>query len=57
MKKKKYYVYLEPNETSLVIQSLNRLKNSLLEQGRDSDCVDELMLKVMRAPTKKIKIA
>lgn len=57
MKNKKVYVYLEHEERGLVIQSLNRLRNALLHENRDTDCVDELILKVMGAPVKKIKIA
>ena len=54
MKKSKYYVYLNPGESSIVIQSLNRLRNALLLENRDTGCVDALLLKVMYAPTKKV---
>ena len=53
MKKQKYFVAYTP-EAALVIQSLNRLRNALLRENRDSGCVDELLLKVMCAPVKKI---
>lgn len=52
--KNKYYVYLEPQETGIVIQSLNRLRNVMLRENRYTDCVDELLLKVMSAPVKKL---
>ena len=54
MKKQKYIVAYTLEETALVIQSLNRLRNALLRNNRDSGCVDELLLKVMCAPVKKI---
>ena len=54
MKKQKYFVAYTPEEAALVIQSLNRLRNALLRENRDSGCVDELLLKVMCAPVKKI---
>lgn len=50
----KYFVAYTPEEAALVIQSLNRLRNALLRENRDSGCVDELLLKVMCAPVKKI---
>lgn len=34
MREKKYHIYLTAEEQSRVIQSLIRLKNELLEQGR-----------------------
>ena len=54
MKKQKYRIAYTPDEASLVIQSLNRLRNILLQENRDSGCVNELLLKVMCAPVKKI---
>ena len=46
IKNKKRYLYLNDEETRLVLQSLIRFKNKLLQQGRYTDCVDELILKV-----------
>lgn len=54
MKKPKYYLALNAEETSLVIQSLNNLRNKLLQENKDTGFVDEMLIKVMRAPTKKI---
>ena len=53
MRKQKYYVYLEREETGIVVQSLNRLRNAMLWENRDTDCVDALLIKVMSAPVKK----
>lgn len=47
MFQKKRYVYLTAEEIQVVIQSLIRLKNSLIRQGRYTDCVDELIIKVL----------
>ena len=57
MKKQKRYLYLDNEESSIVLHSLVNLKNKLIQQGRYTDCVDDLILKVTRAPKKKIKIA
>lgn len=46
MKNKKRYLYLNDDETRLVLQSLICFKNKLQQQGRYTDCVDELILKV-----------
>ena len=40
----------------LLIHSLVELKNQLIQQGRYTDCVDELIFKVINAPTKRMKI-
>lgn len=56
MKKQKRYLYLLNEEHSIVLHSLINLKNKLILQGRYTDCVDELIIKVMRAPIKKVKI-
>lgn len=56
MRKQKRYLCLNVEETSVVLQSLIRLKNALIREGRYTDCVDELIVKVLEAPTKKMKI-
>ena len=56
LKKQKRYLYLDDEEISVMLQSLIRLKNTLIREGRYTDCVDELLVKVMEAPTRKIKI-
>ena len=56
MKKQKLYLYLDQEESSIILQSLIRLKNSLLQQNRDTVCVDETILKVIYAPVKKMKV-
>ena len=53
MKKQKYYVTYTPDEIHIVLFALNRLRNSLLQEGHDHACVDGLFLKVMNAPVKK----
>ena len=50
MVSKKRYLYLSDDELSVLLHSLVRLKNSLIQQGRYTDCVDELILKVMGFP-------
>ena len=35
-------------------ESLNHLRNAMLRENRDTGCLDELLLKVMCAPVKKM---
>lgn len=56
MREKKYHRYLTADEQSKVIQSLIDLKNNLIAQGRYTDAVDDVLLKVLSAKKKKLKI-
>ena len=56
MKEQKYHLYLSKDEYSEVLQSLIRLKNSLIAQGRYTDGVDNVLCKVMSAKKRKLKI-
>ena len=52
----KYHLYLSEEERQLVLHALIDFRNKLLTAGRYTDCVDELLIKVMYAKAKKIKI-
>jgi len=54
---KKKWVYLNEAEWRLIIYALNELRTSLINEGRYTDVVDEVMLKIINAPIKKVKIA
>lgn len=56
MRDKNYHIYLDSPERKLLIHSFVELKNQLIQQGRYTDCVDELVFKVINAPTKRMKI-
>ena len=55
MKKTKYF--LTKAEWRYLLHSLNALKTKLHSEGQYTDTVDEVMLKLMTAPVKKVKIA
>ena len=55
MKKKR--VILSEAEWKLVVYALNELRTGLIAEGRYTDVVDEVMLKIIKAPVKKLKIA
>ena len=56
MKEAKYHLYLDDSEYSRVIQSLISLKNSLIEQGRYTDAVDEVLIKLSKARKKCVTV-
>ena len=56
MRDKTYHAYLDSHERQIVIHSLVELKNQLIQQGRYTDCVDELIIKVIHAPVKKLRV-
>ena len=47
MFKKKYYVYMTYEEKQILIESLIDMKNELIRQGRYTDPVDELLIKIL----------
>ena len=56
MKEQKYHLYLSDDEYRRVMQSLIRLKNSLIAQSRYTDAVDDILCKVLSAKKRKLKI-
>ena len=56
MRNPKYHLYLTYDERRTVINSLICLKNDLISQGRYTDAVDGLIVKLTKAKVKRIKI-
>ena len=56
MKEQTYHIYLDSHEKTTLLHSLVELKNQLIQQGRYTDCVDELISKVINAPVKRLRI-
>ena len=54
MLKKRHYLNLDEIEYRVLIRSLVQMKNRLIYEGRFTDCVDELIMKVFSAPAKRI---
>ncbi len=57
MKSPKYYLYLSEDECRLLFHSLVEFKNKLHHEGRYTDTVDEVLIKVSKAKRKRIRIA
>ncbi|MCH5296699.1 MAG: hypothetical protein J1E85_03410 [Ruminococcus sp.] len=56
MKEPKYHIYMTDKERLAIIKSLISLKNYLISQGKYTDVVDELILKILKAQQKNLKI-
>ena len=46
---------LDPYEHGVVINALNEMRNDLIGESRPTDIVDEILLKTIDAPTKRVK--
>jgi len=46
----------EANGYAKILIALNMLRNKLLAEGRYTDAVDDILIKVVSAPIKKFKI-
>ena len=56
MKTPKYHLYLTSEERSEVLKSLVDFKNALIEQGKYTDVIDEIIIKLSCARKKNIKV-
>ena len=53
---KKYYIVFDEYERGIIINALNDKRNALINEGRYTDAVDEVLLKVINAKQKRFKI-
>jgi len=53
---RKYYLYLSEEEYRRVIENLVGFKNKLLQEGRYTDAVDDVIYKFAKAKRKKLKV-
>ena len=56
MMKQKYYLVLNDQEHRLIIESLNQLRNKLIADGKYTNAIDEVLLKIIGAKQKKFKV-
>ena len=56
MMKQKYYLVLNDQEHRLIIESLNQLRNKLIADGKYTNAIDEVLLKIIGAKRKKFKV-
>lgn len=54
-KEEKRILTLDKYEHGVVINALNEMRNDLIGEERATDLVDEVLLKAIDAPTRKIR--
>lgn len=56
MRNQKYYIAITESERRIIINALNSLRNRLLAEGRYTDAVDDVLIKVVNTPVRKFKV-
>ena len=56
MREEKKVIGLDHYEEGAVLIALKDMRNKQIEDKESTDLVDELLLKVIRAPQKKVKV-
>lgn len=56
MTERQHFVALDDYEHGIVIDSLNEKRKDLMNEGKTTDAVDELIVKVGHAPKKKFRV-
>ena len=56
MKEERYYLSVDDYEQGVLLCALNDKRTALINQNKSTDAVDELIVKVGKAPTKKFKV-
>lgn len=54
-KEEKRILTLDKFEHGVVINALNEMRNDLIGEERSTDLVDEVLLKAIDAPTRKVR--
>ena len=56
MRDKKYYIALGDFERKIIINCLNEMRDKLIADGKYTDAIDEVLLKIIGAKQKKFKV-
>ena len=56
MRDKKYYIVLDDFERRVIVNCLNEMRNKIIADGKYTDTVDEVLLKIIGAKQKKFKV-
>lgn len=56
MREKKYYIVLDIFERRMLLNNLNNFRNKLIAEGKYTDLLDEVIIKVANAKPKRIKV-
>ena len=52
----KYHIYLTYEEQRMLLNNLNDFRNKLIAEGKYTDLLDEVIIKVANAKLKRIKV-
>ena len=55
MRGKKYYIALDDSERRVVVNCLNEMRNNLIANGKYTDAVDEVLLKIIAMPSSSVR--
>jgi hypothetical protein len=56
MKENKYYIALDDFERRVVVNCMNETRNKLIAEGKYTDALDEIILKVIHSKQKRLKV-
>ena len=56
MHEKKYYIVLDDFERRVVVNCLNEMRSKLIADSKPVDDINEIMLKIIDAKQKRIKV-
>lgn len=54
--RKKYRIYLTYEERRMLLNNLNDFRNKLIAEGKYTDLLDEVIIKVANAKLKRVKV-
>ncbi len=55
-REKLYHIALDDYEHGIIIRTLNDKKTDLMNEGKSTDAIDDLIVKVGTAPQKKFRV-
>ena len=55
MKEKKYCIALDDFEKRVVVNCMNEMRNKLIADGKYTDALDEVLLKIIRSKKRNLK--
>ena len=56
MKENKYHIALDDFERRVVVNCMNEMRNKLIAEGKYTDALDEVILKVIHSKQKRLKV-
>lgn len=56
MRENKYYIALDDFERRVVVNCMNEMRNKLIAEGKYTDALDEVILKVIHSKQKRLKV-